>query len=300
MLDAILTISGLTILYSTALNSWSTSLNLLFFYITWSTLLLAHSPLRIELFGTLISRLIFFWLPTLFFYLIDTGLPSITSGWKTHPGTSARFDWRAGKVFTVAMGNMLLGVGIQGVVEWTLVEVVGWKSAVRVSSGIPLPGGIAWDLVRGLALREILQYYLHCYVLHSASGMHVRWQHAGPTPPPLWPAMAHYDHPLPYLLNRFVPVYAPAAFFRFHALTYFAFITLVSLEEAFTHSGYEKLFFSGLLSGAAKRTAEHFASGGSGGYSTWWVLDWIHGTTVSARGGKKGRKQVSEGVTEKT
>lgn len=161
MLDLLLSISGLTLLFTSSLTSWSTSLNLLFFYITWSTLLLAHSPLRIELFGTLISRFIFFWLPALFFYLLDTALPSITSQWKIRAGTSAQFDRRAGKVVAVAMGNMLLGVGIQGFVEWGLVEVAGWKSAVRVSSGIPLPGGVLWDLIRGLALREV------CYVTHE-------------------------------------------------------------------------------------------------------------------------------------
>jgi len=53
------------------------------------------------------------------------------------------------------MGNMLLGVGVQGLVEWTLVEVAGWNSAVRVSSGMLLPDRILWDLVRGLAFREV-------------------------------------------------------------------------------------------------------------------------------------------------
>ncbi|PUU78314.1 hypothetical protein B9Z19DRAFT_983671 [Tuber borchii] len=292
MLDLLLSISGLTLLFTSSLTSWSTSLNLLFFYIAWSTLLLAHSPLRIELFGTLITRFIFFWLPALFFYLLDTALPSITSQWKIRAGTSAQFDRRAGKVVAVAMGNMLLGVGVQGLVEWALIEVAGWKSAVRVSSGMPLPGGVVWDLIRGLVLREVLQYYLHRFYLHSTSSLHTRWQHAPPTPSPLWPALAHYDHPLPYLIHRFVPVYLPAAFFRFHALTYFAFIAAVSLEEAFTHSGYGKLFFSSLLSGAGRRTAAHFASKGKGNYSTWGVLDWLHGTMVGGgRSEKKGRKR---------
>ena len=137
-----------------------------------------------------------------------------------------------------------------------------------------------------------MQYYLHRFYLHSASGLHTRWQHAPPTPSPLWPALAHYDHPLPYLIHRFVPVYVPATFFRFHALTYFTFIAAVSLEEAFTHSGYEKLFFSSLLSGAGRRTAAHFASKGKGNYSAWGVLDWLHGTMVGGgRSEKKGRKR---------
>ncbi|KAG0126831.1 hypothetical protein HOY82DRAFT_672440 [Tuber indicum] len=298
LLDALLTLCGLTLLFSPTSPSWSTSLNLLFFYITWSTLLLAHPPLRVELLGTLISRFIFFWLPALFFYLLDTALPSITSEWKIHTGTNAQFDRWAGKVVTVAMGNMLLGVGVQGVVEWTLVEVAGWKSAVRVSSSMPLPGGVVWDLVRGLVLKEVLQYYLHRYYLHSAPSLHTRWQHATPTPPPLWPALAHYDHPLPYLIHRFIPVYAPAAFLHFHALTYFAFISIISLEEAFTHSGYGKPFFSGLVGGAGKRTAAHYSSKGMGNYSTWGVLDWVHGTLVGGkvgnRGGKKARGFVKE------
>ncbi|KAG0639017.1 hypothetical protein HOY80DRAFT_905511, partial [Tuber brumale] len=279
LLDTLLSYYGLASLLAPTSPSWSTSLNLLFCYITWSTLLLAHPPLRVELLGTLVLRFIFFWLPALFFYLLDTALPRIiTSEWKIHAGTNAQFDRRAGKVVTVAMVNMLLGVGVQGAVEWALVEVAGWKSAVRVSIFMPLPSGVVWDLAMGLVLKEVLQYYLHRYYLHSASSLHTRWQHTTPTPPPLWPALAHYDHPLPYLIHRFIPVYASAAFLRFHVLTYFAFISMVSLEEAFTHSGYGKPFFPSLVSSAAKRTAVHFSSKGVGNYSAWGVLDWVHGT----------------------
>ena len=70
------------------------------------------------------------------------------------------------------------------------------------------------------------------------------------------------------------------------------FIAIVSLEEVFTYSGYEKLFFSSLASGAGRRTAAHFTFKGRGNYSAWGVLDWLHGTMVGGGGVKeKGRKR---------
>jgi len=113
------------------------------------------ATLCIELSLILISRFIFFWLPALFFYLLDAALPSITSQWKIYYGTNARFDGNAGRVAFQAMVNMLLGVEVQGLVEIALVVVTGSNSAVWVSSGMPLPGRILWDLVRGLVLREV-------------------------------------------------------------------------------------------------------------------------------------------------
>jgi len=35
------------------------------------------------------------------------------------------------------------------------------------------------------------------------------------------------------------------------------------------------------------RTAEHFDSDGSGNYSTWGVLDWLHGTMVDGDGAEE-------------
>lgn len=53
------------------------------------------------------------------------------------------------------MGNMVLGTGVQALVELFLIDVIKWKSALKVSSTLPMPGGMAWDILRGFLLREV-------------------------------------------------------------------------------------------------------------------------------------------------
>ena len=46
-MDALFSLPLLSVLFLPTLTSTSTSLNILFFYITWSTLLLSHSALKV-------------------------------------------------------------------------------------------------------------------------------------------------------------------------------------------------------------------------------------------------------------
>lgn len=63
-------------------------------------------------------------------------------------------------------------------------------------------------------------------------------------------------------------------------ITYMVFVALVSLEETFTHSGYQSLPMGILLGGVARRTELHVISGGDGNYGAWGILDWLGGSTV--------------------
>ncbi|TKA32192.1 hypothetical protein B0A49_13471, partial [Cryomyces minteri] len=65
-----------------ALTSPSTSLNILFFYVIWTTLVLSHSPLNVEVYGSLAIRAIFYILPSLLFLAFDTAFPSLAVGVK--------------------------------------------------------------------------------------------------------------------------------------------------------------------------------------------------------------------------
>jgi len=109
------------------------------------------------------------------------------------------------------------------------------------------------------------------------SRFHRSWYHSLRSP---FPLTAHYDHPIPYLFVKFVPVYIPAAVFRFHMLTYIIYLLLLSLEEAFSHSGYTSMPTGLLLGGVSRRADLHVMSGGDGNFGTWGVLDWLCGTTV--------------------
>lgn len=106
---------------------------------------------------------------------------------------------------------------------------------------------------------------------------HRSWYHSLNAP---YPLTAHYDHPIAYLLLKFLPTYGPAALFRYHMLTYIIYLSLISLEETFAYSGYKALPASVLIGGIARRADMHLLSGGDGNYGTWGIMDWVFGTSV--------------------
>ena len=143
-------------------SSYSTSLNLLLFYLTWTTLILSHSPLKVELVGTLAIRVIFCILPSIGFLLFDSAVPSLAVKIKEHGedalplreehgGIKGRW-WR---ITLVSLGNILLGVAIQAGIEILLTEVLHTRSALKVTHAIPMPWGVGVDVLRGLLLREV-------------------------------------------------------------------------------------------------------------------------------------------------
>lgn len=128
---------------------------------------------------------------------------------------------------------------------------------------------------------QCLTYVLHRYAIHSSPSflrsLHMNWQHSVSPP---YSIIAHYDHPLPYVLHIFVPTYVPAVLCRFHLLTYYIYLTLVSLEETFAYSGYNVLPSGFLLSGIARRREQHFLEDAQGNYGCLGLIDLIFGTSL--------------------
>jgi hypothetical protein len=139
---------------------------------------LSHSPLKVEIFGILSIRALFFLAPSLFFLLFDTVIPSLAVGLKRQgapalptrsggvQGTKrggGRPEWYL--VLSLSLFNLLLSVGIQAGVEFLFTEVLGIRSALKVSTTLPMPWPIAKDVVRGLLLREVS----HCLCLFEAA-----------------------------------------------------------------------------------------------------------------------------------
>lgn len=160
--DAFLAVPTLSFLLIPTFSSYSTSLNLLFFYLTWSTLILSHSPLKVEVIGTLVVRTLFYVLPSLGFLLFDSALPSLAANIKAlgdsalplskNNGGRKKLWW---KIVLISIGNLLLGIAVQTLVELLFTEVFRFRSALKVTTAIPMPWGIAKDLLRGLLMREV-------------------------------------------------------------------------------------------------------------------------------------------------
>ncbi|KAF7513393.1 hypothetical protein GJ744_009814 [Endocarpon pusillum] len=289
-MDALLSLPFLSFLLIPTMTSYSTSLNLLFFYLTWSTLVLSHPPLRLEIVATLAVRILFYIVPSTFFLLFDALLPGAAEGLKAMGSTGLPLknakrerSVMVGKRVLWSLANLFQGVLLQAGVEVLLTRFLGTKSALKVTTSLPMPWGIFMDLLRGWVFREIFGYVLHRYALHDARSpltqYHEGWYHSIAAP---FPMSASYDHPIAYIFRNFLPTFGPALLFRFHLLTYIIFLILVSLEETFVHSGYSTMPTNFILGGIARRADAHVVSGGEGNFGPWGIIDWVCGTTVGA------------------
>ncbi|KAF2708804.1 hypothetical protein K504DRAFT_407960 [Pleomassaria siparia CBS 279.74] len=277
------------------LSSWSTSLNLVFFSLTWTTIAMTYSPLQLEFFGPLFLRTLLYLLPSAAFLLFDLGVPSLSVEIKAQGemGLPARQRGGAAKVRRVvgwSVFNVMLAVVIQAGVEWLTTDVLRMRSLLLIKGStwsfnhLPNPWTLAKHAILGLVSRNILQYYIHKHILHSPTGgtfarLHQSWHHSVYVP---YSFVASYDHPACYLLYRFLPLYLPAIAFRFHIMTYLLLLALFSLEDVFTYSGYTVLPSTIMLRGMARRIDAHMMSQGKGNFGPLGVLDWVNGTTLGA------------------
>ncbi|KAL8294990.1 hypothetical protein RB597_008390 [Gaeumannomyces tritici] len=302
-MDILLSLPIASYFLAPGVTSWSTSLNLLFFYMTWTTLVLSHSPLRIELVGTLAVRLGLYLAPALLSLAFDSLLPSLAGGVKV--GGAASLPPRDPAVLARALGLAVANLALEAAAQ----AAVGLAhSALRPAAGpvfpttstLPLPWGIVKHVALLLAMRECLTYTIHRHILHSSSSSsspsrrgssgggnnQLRRWHAG------WGAHARSraraapyalllaaDHPASFLLHRFAPLYAPALLLRPHLLTFLLFAALVTAEETLAMSGYSVV--PGIvMGGIARRTSAHFCGAGAGNYGAWGLLDWACGTSL--------------------
>lgn len=161
-MDALLSIPVASFLLIPAFSSYTTSLNILFFYLTWSTLILSNSPLKVEIIGTLAVRLIFYIIPSLAFLLFDSTLSNVAVGIKEHGDSALPLSRETRKrksrwwiISLTSVGNVLLAITLQSGVELFLTEVLHIRSALKVTTSLPMPWELAKDLFRGLLMREV-------------------------------------------------------------------------------------------------------------------------------------------------
>ncbi|EHK27110.1 uncharacterized protein TRIVIDRAFT_33525 [Trichoderma virens Gv29-8] len=281
-MDVLLSVPIFSYLLGPTLTSWSTSLNLLFFYMTWSTLVLSQPPIVVHITGILAIRIVFFLIPSLLTLFFDVSLPSLAEGIK-HGGRSA-LPPRDAKSLAKLMGLVLLNLVILTAVEAgiSFAFIFFLKQPVfKTTTTLPLPWQIFKHLLILLSARETLLYAIHRFILHGKSyrwlsQRHKNYAHAKAGAPFSMRLLA--DHPLPLLFYRFIPLFLPAIILRPHILTYFFVFTLCTGEETLAMSGYT-IVPGIIMGGIVQRTAIHYAGKGTSNYGSWGILDWINGTS---------------------
>lgn len=279
-MDVLFSLPLATYFLAPSLTSWSTSLNLLFFYMTWSTLILSHSPLHIHIGGILALRILIWLIPSLFTLLFDISIPSLSEAIKF--GGRRSLPPRDAQKLSRMVGLALLNLGIITAVEAALsygLLYILKEPPFRTSTTLPLPWQILKHIVLLLSLRETLIYYTHQHILHGRSSIskyHTRYAHAFAAAP--FSLQLLTDHPLPLLLHRFLPIFLPSILLRPHLLTYFVFVALCTAQETLSMSGYS-IVPGIIMGGMVQRQAIHYASGGTANYGDWGLLDWVQGTS---------------------
>lgn len=162
-MDALFSLPLLSALLIPSFTSYSTSLNVLFFYLTWSTLLFSHSALKVEFLGTLFIRILFYLLPSYLFFLFDATVPTLAANIKEHGNVAIALNQSKGrnrglwwKVALVSTFNVVLGVAVQTGVEFVLTKLLHVRSALKITTTLPMPWAIGKDIVRGFLLREVM------------------------------------------------------------------------------------------------------------------------------------------------
>lgn len=159
----------LSLLLIPALSSYTTSLNVLFFYMTWTTIVMSHPYIRIELVFSLLARTLAFILPSVLLFLFDILVPSAAILWKRNGEQSLPMGKKRGgirlqdiKVVCWSLFNVLFGVFLQAVVEFILIQILGLPSALNGSMFLPTP----WGMVQYLGFLVVFRDVSHfLYVL---------------------------------------------------------------------------------------------------------------------------------------
>ncbi|KAL5041640.1 hypothetical protein BDW71DRAFT_217620 [Aspergillus fruticulosus] len=228
----------LTIFVLPTVSDYNTRITMLSFHMTWFTLVMSHTALGLDLWGTLLVRLLFFFLPS-----IEQGEDGLLTGSKR-----TKLTVKEAKIAGWAVANFALNFFHRA------------NDARR--------GFFAIEIIHRFILHSKLTVFAYIVKCHKS------WYHSLRTP---FPLTAHYDHPATYLLSTFLPMYLPALVLRFHMITFLVYTVIISLEETFVFSGYYAML-SFLVVAAARRVDGHLAADGRSYFGRWGIADILAGT----------------------
>jgi hypothetical protein len=148
------------------LSSWSTSLNLVFLSLAWTTLAASYSPLQLELFAPLAARLFLYILPSTIFLLFDIAVPSLSTEFKSQGNLGIATNQKGGtrklrRVVGWSVLNVLLAVGVQASVEWLVTDVLQMRSLLQIKGSkwtlnhLPHPWTMAKHAVMAFLARNV-------------------------------------------------------------------------------------------------------------------------------------------------
>jgi sterol desaturase/sphingolipid hydroxylase (fatty acid hydroxylase superfamily) len=247
------------------------------------------SPLLIELGGTALTQIVYFWLPSGVYLAIPQIFPDFASRHKTQPLAPMPSRAEILHCARVVLQNQLLGLSLQTVVHVVCTAFVGVPPYPM--SPAPSPLKVMRDIALCIPICELLFYGMHSF-LHRPS-LYRRFHkihHSFTAPVAL---AAQYAHPLEHVLTCYVPIMIPPLLVRASMFSMWVIVGIVGFESAALHSGYK-------VGPLAERHDRHHEMGVQGGYGTFEFLDWVFGTEMKSVKLSEKKRQIEGGALEKS
>jgi sterol desaturase/sphingolipid hydroxylase (fatty acid hydroxylase superfamily) len=255
----------------------------------WSHLATTYPPYILEFSGTLLTQILFYWIPCTLYLLLDIHLPAFSRAHKLQPASHQPTRAQVAQCIQLALRNQLISISLQLVNLLATRDVPADEQRLSFSPSLPTLHEFARDFAVLVVVREVWFYYVH-RALHTrllygrVHALHHRF--VAPVA-----FASQFAHPVEHVVANVMPSALPPKMIRTHVVTSWAFLGWILLETCTAHSGYD--FFAG---SSKMHDLHHERSVVNYGGLGW--MDWLHGTRDRGVGtGKPKEIDASQSIT---